>query len=113
VIGKSPFIECDDPIGDLVGCCGQDHIAVVHLFFSARDVGKQQHSAHRRRRIDISVEQLFLSVGTAPSFIEPSKHALDGNLLAVRLLRLDHSRAHQHASGMHYGASGYARPEAD
>ena len=35
-----------------------------------------------------------LSVGTAPSFIESSKHAL---VLAVRLLRLDHSRAHRHA----------------
>ena len=58
--GKAPFVEDDDPVGDLVGCCcRQDRVPVVHLLFSPGDVGEQQHSAHRRRRIDIGVEQLL------------------------------------------------------
>jgi len=58
-VGKAPFVEDDDPVRDLVGCCPQDRITVVHVLFSPGDVGEQQHSAHRSRRIDIGVEQLL------------------------------------------------------
>jgi hypothetical protein len=32
----------------------------IAVFFSSGDVGEHQHSAHRRRRIDIGVEESFL-----------------------------------------------------
>lgn len=41
----------------LFGRCRHERVAILHLFFSPRDVGEHQHSAHRRCGIDISVEQ--------------------------------------------------------
>jgi hypothetical protein len=73
VVGKSTFIECDNPIDNLVGCCRQDRIAVVHLFFSARDVGKQQHPLIAAA-VSTSASSSFFQISgrSATAFLKPS-----------------------------------------
>jgi hypothetical protein len=53
VIGKPPFIERDDPTGDIFGGRRIEGIKVLswQVSIAAADVGERHHSAHGGRRI--------------------------------------------------------------